>query len=144
MISGTEEKKIVLGIGSNSPDAEENVRKAVGMLRGTFSRLQVSSVYPTLPEGDASPGRNYFNAVAAAETVMSLPELECFLKAYESANGRTAESKAAGLIPIDIDIVIYDGEILRSAELFRNYFRKGYEELTETRSESEMNANPYA
>lgn len=52
-----------------------------------------------------------------------------FLKDWESLQGRTRVSSEEGVVPIDLDLVIFDSRILRPKDFERHYFNKGYREL---------------
>ena len=69
----------------------------------------------------------------AARVVTDLEpaELQIVLRHSEAALGRTPGSKAAGQIPIDIDIVIADGHILRPADYRTPHFQLCYAQLTQ-------------
>lgn len=121
--------RIVLGLGSNTPEAEANIHKAILFLSERFPDLIHSSVYKTEPEGDAVPGTQYYNAVAKASTDLSTYEVISMLKAYETENGRSQVLKEKGIIPIDIDLVIHGEIILRPHEINCNYFRIGADEI---------------
>ena len=58
-----------------------------------------------------------------------LATLEAMLKACEVMEGRTSDARAAGRVPLDIDVVIADGRVLRPDDFKRYFFRQGYEEL---------------
>lgn len=121
--------RIVLGLGSNTPEAEANIRKAIIFLSDKFPDLIHSSVYKTEPEGDAVPGTQYYNAVAKAFTDLTTDEVTSILKAYETENGRCVALKKKGIIPIDIDLVIYGDSVLRAHEVHCKYFRIGADEI---------------
>lgn len=45
--------------------------------------------------------------------------------------GRHPEDKASGIVPVDIDIVMCDGVVLRQRDYSARHFRTGYEDLLE-------------
>lgn len=121
-------RRIVICIGSNTENAEKMVRQAIKWLGMVFSDIESSSVYPTSAEADAMPGQ-YYNAVVRAQSVLTRPEIRKLLKRYELDNGRTSESKSAGIIPIDLDLVFDGNAVLRPEEITCHYFARGYAEL---------------
>jgi 2-amino-4-hydroxy-6-hydroxymethyldihydropteridine diphosphokinase len=44
-------------------------------------------------------------------------------------NGRCAEDKEQGIVRLDIDILVYDHEILKPADLERDYVQEGLKAL---------------
>jgi len=47
----------------------------------------------------------------------------------ESDYGRVRHSDAVALIPLDIDIVMWDGAVLRQRDMGQEYMRIGLEQL---------------
>ena len=118
---------LTLSIGSNSRDREWQMKHGIEWLRHTLSNARVSSVYNSL----AVNGRDadYLNAVISASTKLSLDDAVALMKQYESVCGRTQASKLQGVIPIDIDIVLWNGEVIRPADFAQQYFQRGWQEL---------------
>lgn len=117
----------ILCLGSNDGDRRLHILAAARRLGSIAKNLTMSELYE-LPSctGIGSP---YINAVAALETDMPRESLAMFLKSVEKDEGRTPESKAEGRIPLDIDIVIANGRILREDDFSRSYFLQGYNQL---------------
>ena len=114
-------------IGSNCGDREGNVDAALVWLSGILADFRHTPVYAT---PDCHGGaRKYMNAVAVGCTCLEAPELERLCKDYECAAGRDAEAREAGNVPIDIDIVVFDGKILREKDFGCEFFKKGYKWL---------------
>ena len=99
-------------LGSNEPDAAARVGAAA-------SRLSA------LVEEEAFSGA-YANAVMRVSSPLSLRELQQLLKDLEAALGRRSEHKQSGRVVIDLDVVVYDGEVCRVAEFASSYFMHGY------------------
>lgn len=119
----------ILSIGTNHTDRDSRIAEAIQWLSGTFRVRSCSEVYemPAINGTD----RPYLNAVAAIDTDTCLPELIDLLKRYETQCGRTPHSKTEGVIPIDIDVIIWNGTIMRPREFAYDYFTKGYRQLSE-------------
>ncbi len=47
----------------------------------------------------------------------------------ERDHGRTPEDKSRGIVKIDIDLLCYDGELLKPEDWQRGYVREGVAEL---------------
>lgn len=114
---------MAISLGSSCGDRSANVAAAIEWLRATFAHLKSSSIYRTPPISGI--GEDYYNAVAVCDTDADLVEVNSLMKAYEQAHGRTSEA-----VTIDLDIVIYDGNIVRPKDFQREYFRRGYMELS--------------
>lgn len=119
--------KVIVSIGSNSPDRGVRVDAAVGRLCEVLSECRVSDIYETPEYSGRYPA--YYNCVVEGFTSLDIKSLEILLKDYERSAGRCAESKLTGIVPIDLDVVEYGGEILRPVEFDREYFAIGYRQL---------------
>ena len=71
----------------------------------------------------------FSNQVAKLETDYPLEQLRPLLKNIEAENGRSPEDKAKGVVKLDIDILVYDHEILKPADLERGYVQEGIKSL---------------
>ena len=110
---------VILCLGSNT-DCEANLKSAVGLLRGYFGTIRFSEEAYTEPVG--LPGSGLFlNQVAVAGTEASQEEVERALKDMEKRLGRMPDSKQKGQIPIDIDLLFWNGTILKPADWEKEY-----------------------
>lgn len=120
--------RLVISIGSNTPDRHERMEKALLWLAGTFRVIASSKIYETAEyHGRYAP---YFNCVVYAESTETDTAVISLLKAFERSQGRTEESKTTGHVPIDLDLVTFNDCVLRPRELEREYFLIGYREIT--------------
>lgn len=117
----------VLSVGSNTSERASNVARAIDWLREELDECRVSSIYTT-PDCCGGPTQ-YDNAVVHGLTSRSREELEECAKRYELASGRDAKARAAGIVSIDIDVVVYDRQIIRPKDFSSCFFRIGYGEL---------------
>lgn len=119
--------RVVISIGSNSEDCQTQMELAIKCLKSAFSNVTASSAYetPALNGKDAP----YLNAVAVGETEMTFEEATAFLKQWEKSCGRTPESKLKGVIPIDLDIVVWNNKIMREKDYSYSFFTQGYNQL---------------
>lgn len=118
---------IIISLGSNSCNKQEFIKKAISEISKFLTDASVSNIYETSPL--SGTGGMYANAVIAGKTNLSCDSLSDIFKKMEIYAGRTPEARKNNHVPLDIDIVIYDGVIIRPADFSRGYFRKGYEEL---------------
>lgn len=124
-----EERKhtVVISIGSNVADARQRVADAIALLVEMLPNGYASEVYVT--PGLSDPDRMYANAVVWGESVNAPEELGRRLKEMEYEFGRTPEMRSRGDVPLDLDIVIADGIILRPKDFNRHYFQLGWQSL---------------
>ncbi len=121
-------KQAVISIGSNAEDRGFRVQQAIEFLMGHFTGVSVSDVYGT--EAWNQPGApGYFNAVFVGRTTADENSVIALLKGYEQEQGRTMTAEANGIVTIDLDLVMWDGRILRGNDFERPYFNVGYRQL---------------
>ena len=109
-------KRVYLSLGSNLGDRVGHIQAALKKLaeRGLKVR-RVSSFYKTEPV-DFRPQPWFVNCVVEVETDLMPLRLLATLKSIERALGRRPGT-AKGPRPIDIDILLYDNRVVRSADL---------------------------
>lgn len=118
----------ILSLGSNYGDRKSHVKAAAEWLQNLFSDYKASSIYTT---GDCHGGkRHYMNAVVVGKTDLTFSQLDEYCKRYELTNGRTNEARLRGDVPIDIDIVMYAGEITRPKDFWQSFFQIGLKQIT--------------
>lgn len=110
-----------LGLGSNLEDPAEQIRQAVERLARTegMTLRQVSGLYRSaaLLQPGATAQPDYINAVAAIDTRLSPHELLDSLHIIERQQGRTRGSQRWASRTLDIDILLYDQEIINDEVL---------------------------
>ena len=119
--------RYVISIGSNSADRDIQLAKAINWLSSIAKSIKASSVYCT--ESINHVDNEYMNAVAVCESEHSHNDLNDMLKQYEINCGRSKESKLNGVIPIDLDIVIALGNVVRPGDFDRQYFQIGWNQI---------------
>ncbi|HEY3298012.1 MAG TPA: 2-amino-4-hydroxy-6-hydroxymethyldihydropteridine diphosphokinase [Armatimonadota bacterium] len=99
--------KVFIGIGSNI-DPEENVRRALSLLRKAVSVHAVSTFYRTRPVGvEGLP--EFCNGIVEIETALPPDELKrSVLARIEEDLGRVRTGNKYASRTIDLDIVLYD------------------------------------
>lgn len=120
--------ELVLSLGSNC--SHENVEKAIEWLASQLNEISCSGLYETPPA--KGKGDNYVNAVIMANTSLQLEELNRSFKEYERRVGRDDDCRRTDCVPIDIDIVIYEGKVVREWDYRQDFFKIGYRMLTTT------------
>ncbi len=109
-------KQVFLSLGSNVGDRVACIRKALEQLPAVGVEIKrVSSLYRTEPV-DFRPQAWFVNCVAQAETYLMPMQLLKAVKLVERALGRR-QTVAKRPRPIDIDILLYESVVVRSAAL---------------------------
>jgi 2-amino-4-hydroxy-6-hydroxymethyldihydropteridine diphosphokinase len=107
--------RVYLSIGSNVGAREAAVLRAVGMLDDRAVRVsELSCLYETEPVGCAPMG-TFVNAVVEVRSLLSPEDLLERLQAIERVAGRRGGHNQPRVL--DMDIVAYGDEVIRSARL---------------------------
>ncbi|MFC2068899.1 2-amino-4-hydroxy-6-hydroxymethyldihydropteridine diphosphokinase [Chloroflexota bacterium] len=106
---------VYLGIGSNLGNRQANLINALDLLSRRLRVEKVSSVYDTEPIGNKSQTR-FLNQVCKASTRLAPGELLVLAKGIELKMGRTF-GKINTPRPIDIDILFYSDQIVKTTNL---------------------------
>ncbi|HEU4627666.1 MAG TPA: 2-amino-4-hydroxy-6-hydroxymethyldihydropteridine diphosphokinase [Steroidobacteraceae bacterium] len=111
---------VYIGVGSNIEDPRAQVLRAVDTLRAfapeQFRVIAVSPLYGTKPFGPI-PQPDFVNGAVGALTQLDPLALLKRLKQIEAAMGRPAQREKWGPRIIDLDLLLYGREQLRSPEL---------------------------
>jgi 2-amino-4-hydroxy-6-hydroxymethyldihydropteridine diphosphokinase len=109
-------KSVYLSLGSNLGDRIANLRKALQMLSGAKVEVRrVSGFYRTEPVDFGSQAW-FVNCVAEAATDLMPLQLLRACQSLERALGRRP-GVSKGPRPVDIDILLYQSSVVRSAAL---------------------------
>lgn len=108
-------KTIFLALGSNIGNRADNLRRAIDKLHPEVLVEQTSKVYESEPMYVENQPR-FYNMVVRATTALDPQMLLEHTQRIESALGRTKDSHNQPR-PIDIDILIYEEEIIDTPEL---------------------------
>jgi 2-amino-4-hydroxy-6-hydroxymethyldihydropteridine diphosphokinase len=105
--------KAYVGLGSNLGDRERFLRRAVELLRGEpeIEVVAVSSLRETEPVDFVDQPR-FLNAAAAVETALPPRTLLERLLDVEQALGRRRDGPRFGPRTIDLDLLLYGGEVV--------------------------------
>lgn len=110
----TDKIKVYLGLGSNLGNRQENLDKALELLKQRMNIDKISSIYDTEPLGNADQPR-FLNIVCEVSTRLTPEGLLSLAKGIESKMGR--HNKTGEPRPIDIDILLYGDMILDTPDL---------------------------
>ena len=116
-----------LSLGSNI-NPVENLRKAVALLRMVGQVTQISSIWET--EAVGSKGPNFLNTGLVYETPYSQVTLkDLVLHRIEVQLGRVRSADKNAPRPIDLDIVVFDGQVIDSELWSRLHIARPFAEI---------------
>lgn len=119
----------IISIGSNVPDKKKRVENACEELKSLFPSFESSPIYTTGAVGRCTGQPDYCNAVARLSTSDDYEALKKFFKEKESEYGRVHDGSRTTLVPLDIDIVVWNGAVMRPRDMQQEYMRIGLEML---------------
>lgn len=114
----------LLCMGSNL-DALLHLKNAENVLQRLFPDIEWGEIVETVPEKTENP-QPFLNRAARFRTSLSMPEVRNILKQVEQTNGRTPDSKKEGCIPLDIDLLSYDQQVLKPEDWQKEYVRRTF------------------
>lgn len=119
----------IVGIGSNTEGAVLHVLEALWTFKNTEGVTDVvASRHYTTPSYNGC-GEDYTNMVAQVTTSLSLDDFVALTKNMEVRAGRTPEMKGTGVVPLDVDVVVWNGNVVRPSDFERRHFTIGYAAL---------------
>ena len=118
---------VIISVGSNI-DPEQNIAKMLTILEKDFRVLKVSELVRTKPIGiEDQP--DFVNGAALVETELSQDDFKGFLKSVEDKLGRDRSLPKFGPRTMDLDIVVWNGEIVDEDYYTRDFLRDAVESL---------------
>ncbi len=108
---------VYVGLGSNEGDRERHLVTALEALSriDAVAVLRCSSLFDSAPVGPPQP--RYLNAVVALDCGLSAQRLLTILQRIELDLGRRRDAVRWGPRTIDLDILLWDGEVIADANL---------------------------
>lgn len=116
----------IICVGSNH-NAESNIINLERILSSLIPDIHWGTPVETpaeMPSQKDTPrlySPTYINRAAEFSTPLSLDELNSAFKEIEKKMGRTTAMRQANIVPVDIDILIYDNITVRPDNLKCNY-----------------------
>lgn len=107
-----------IGIGSNF-STDVYVQRACLSLRTLFQNVVFSQMLMTDPVDWISESK-FMNMVVYCNTQLSATDLIAKLKQIEQELGRTKEDKDKGVVLIDLDLLSYNGAIIKQNDWNRD------------------------
>jgi len=118
----------IIGIGSNI-DAESNIPKMLEILKSQVEIVKVSSMIKTKPIGIENQN-DYTNGAVKVKTNLNQSDLTVVLKNIEDEMGRDRTVAKFGPRCIDLDIIVWNGEIVDNDYYTRDFLQKSVRELS--------------
>lgn len=113
----------MLSLAANTQQ-KSHLAEARRRLSALIDGLAFTEELWTEPVGKARHPRLYLNQLARGTTTLSAEELQRELKQIEADMGRTAEMRQQGIVPIDLDLLLYDGQRYHERDWERPYVRQ--------------------
>lgn len=120
--------KAIIGIGSNI-NPEENISKMLVLLEEYVTIEKVSSFIKTKPIGEMNQA-DFTNGAVLISTELEMDALNIILKQIEDRLGRDRTIQKFGPRTIDLDIVVWNGEIVDNDYYTRDFLQKSVDELS--------------
>lgn len=121
------QNRIILCLGSNL-DKEKNIELADRELRARFDFIIFSE--PVYTESIDCPIPSLFlNQVVFAYSPDGIEDIQKDLKEIERLLGRKSQDKFSGYVPVDIDLLQWNEQILKPEDLNRPYVLTGIQSI---------------
>ena len=125
--------RFVLTLGSNSQPQEH-----LAFVRGELERLHLERLTFS-PARESAPvcfglsDAPFTDIVSVGETHLEQEDFARLLKELECRAGRTPDQRRSfpAEIPVDIDLIVWDRQVLKPQDLSRPYLIQGLEDLGE-------------
>lgn len=110
--------RVFIGVGSNEGDRLAHISRAIKALAAIdgVQVVQMATIIETEAVGGPPQGR-YLNTAAELDTALTPFNLLRALKEIEHRRGRQPASERWGPRPIDLDLLLYEDQIIESPEL---------------------------
>lgn len=110
--------RVFIGVGSNEGERLEYISRALQALNAVpgIRVAQMATILETEPVGGPPQGP-YLNTAAELQTTLTPRELLTALQGIEHRLGRTPSPQRWIPRPIDLDILLYDNQIIQEPDL---------------------------
>ena len=119
--------RVIISVGSNI-EPEKNIAKSREILAEETSLLGEATVIKTLPVGYQDQP-DFLNSAFYLETPLEKDDFNAYLKTVEQQLGRVKGSIKSGPRTIDLDIIIWDGEVVHDDYYDKDYVIRPLQEL---------------
>jgi len=119
--------EVVIGIGSNI-NPKINIKKAKELISTKVKILKISSFIETEPL-EVKKQNNFINGSILITTDMNKNALKFWLRSLEDKLGRMRTSNKYGPRTIDLNILVWNGEVVDGDVYKRSFLRSSMKEL---------------
>ena len=120
--------RVILSLAANRFQVR-NLSRARQCLEESLSDLHYTREHWTQPIGNSNRRDAYLNQLASGMTTMDEESLNARLKQMEVSFGRSEQKRRLGIVPIDLDILQFDGERRHLRDWERPYVKELLVEL---------------
>ena len=113
--------EVLISIGSNE-NKDRNLAICHQLLDANFNSITYSDIQVTNPYG-SNYKNDFINQLAIINTNIDRVTLIEILKSIERKLGRKSEDKKDGIVKIDIDVIIWNNEIIKPEDITRSYIK---------------------
>jgi 2-amino-4-hydroxy-6-hydroxymethyldihydropteridine diphosphokinase len=117
----------IVGIGSNI-EAEKNIEAALEMIRKDFEILALSSLIRSAPIGMVDQPE-FLNGAVKFIVNLDFESFKRYLKSIEDQLKRDRNGLRFGPRTIDLDIVVWDGNIVDKDYFTRDFLKRSVDEI---------------
>jgi 2-amino-4-hydroxy-6-hydroxymethyldihydropteridine diphosphokinase len=117
----------IIGIGSNL-NADKNIAQMLDILGFHVQIVKISTFLKTKPIGIIDQP-DFTNGAVKISTTLDRTTLEVLLKTIEDQMGRDRSAPKFGPRNIDLDLAVWNGEIVDNDYYTRDFLRKSVEEI---------------
>lgn len=121
------QNQVLIGLGSNI-QPEIHIEKAISSIQKKFQLLARSNIIETEPVGYKDQP-NFLNGVVLVKTGMNYTSFHRWLRNLEKKLGRVRNSNKYGPRTIDLDILVWNGEIIDHDVYQRGFLYHAVEEV---------------
>lgn len=121
------DNSVVINLGSNV-EPNKNIQTALTILQSRFDVLNISNFQWTEAISQ-EPQPDYLNGAVLIRTALTCKELNCELKSVEKELGRPQTKQRNAPRSIDLDILIWNHQIVHQDYFNRSFVREYVHEL---------------
>lgn len=115
--------RVIISLAANRFQVK-NLSRARSCLEEILSDLHYTAEHWTEPVGNGSRHDAYLNQLASGITGLDEEQLSARLKEVERSFGRNEAKRRLGIVPIDLDILEFDGERRHLKDWERPYVKE--------------------
>ena len=115
--------RVIISLAANRFQVK-NLSRARSCLEEILSDLHYTAEHWTEPVGNGSRHDAYLNQLASGITGLDEEQLSARLKEVERSFGRNEAKRRLGIVPIDLDILKFDGERRHLKDWERPYVKE--------------------